>query len=171
MRWVAAIPVLLILVLAGCAKDPSQGYVAGSVFRADVATIAVPIFENDTFHRDIEFLLTDAIIKEIERRTPYKVAPEIRADTILTGQVRRVVLQPISKSRTTGLTEELLVRVSVDFEWVDLRDDSRLVVRRSFEGTGLTVPSPPTGEPLEIGQFAVIQQLARNIVDEMQAEW
>lgn len=157
--------------LVGCTTDQTQGYVAGGVFRADVATIAVPIFANDTLSRDVEFELTDAIIKEIERRTPYKVAPESRADSMLIGRIRRVELDPISKSRLTGLTEELIVRVSVDFQWLDLRNDVRLVERRLFEGTALIVPSAPTREPLELGKFAVIQQLARDIVDEMQAEW
>lgn len=158
-------------VHGGCASDPTQGYAAGTVFRSDVSSVAVPIFTNDTFHRDVEFLLTDAVIKEIERRTPYKVAPEIRADTILTGEIRQVVLQPLSKSHFTGLTEELIVRVVIDFQWTDLRTNARLVERRSFEGSGLAVPSAPTGEALEIGEFAVVQLLARDIVDEMQAEW
>ena len=162
---------LLLAMLAGCASDPTQGYSTATVFRTDVATVAVPIFANDTLHRDIEFELTDALVKEIERRTPYKVSPEIRADTILTGQVRYVELDPLSKSASTGLTEELIVRVTVDFQWTDLRTNERLMERRTFEGTSLAVPSAPSSEPLEVGQFAVVQQLARDIVDEMQAEW
>ncbi len=172
-RVIVCLVVAALWTIGGvsCASDPTQGYSTQSLFQRDVATIAVPIFENDTFHRDVEFQLTDALIKEIERRTPYKVAPTIRADTILIGHIRRVELDPISKSRLTGLTEELIVRVSVDFRWTDLRTDTRLVERRSFEGTSLFVPSNPSGESLEIGQFAVVQQLARDIVDEMQAQW
>lgn len=166
-----AVSFIAQLWMGGCASDPTKGYAAMSLHREDVATIAVPIFENDTFHRDVEFQLTDALIKEIERRTPYKVAPQVRADTLLSGEIRNVTLDPISKSRRTGLTEEMILSVTVDFRWTDLRDESRLVERRSFSGTALFVPSSPTNEPLEIGEFAVVQKLARDIVDEMQAEW
>lgn len=170
-RMCAAVIVIWSAGGVGCASDPTGGYMMGTLFPEHVATVAVPIFENDTFHRDVEFQLTDAVIKEIERRTPYKVAPLVRADTILTGHVRLVVLDPISKSRLTGLTEEMIVRMTVDFQWTDLRTNANIVERRSFEGASLFVPSAPSGEPLEIGQFAVVQQLARDIVDEMQAQW
>jgi hypothetical protein len=169
--------VLMLVVVAsglgitGCATDPTQGYTAMSLHRQDVATIAVPIFTNETFHRDVEFLLADALVKEIERRTPYKVAPSTRADTILSGRVTEVVLDSISRSRQTGLTEEMILRVTIDFQWKDQRNNANLLERRSFSGTALFVPSAPSGEPLEIGQFAVVQQLARDIVDEMQADW
>lgn len=167
------VPFLLLLmsIIAGCASDPTQGYSAASLYPQDVATVAVPIFENDTFHRDVEFELTDALIKEIEARTPYTVAPRSRADTILAGQIREVELDQLSKSRFTGLAEEVVVRVTIDFEWRDMRSDVTRVERRSFAGNGLFVPSAPTGERIEVGRTAAIQQLARDIVDEMQAAW
>jgi hypothetical protein len=47
--------------------------------------VAVPIFENDTYVRDVEFELTDAVIKELEARASYKVTARMSADTLLTG--------------------------------------------------------------------------------------
>jgi hypothetical protein len=99
------------------------------------------------------------------------VTAEADADTILLGQVRNIQLDHLSKSRVTGLTEEVIVSVTIDFQWKDLRTGRVMLERRSFSGHGLFVPSRPSSEPIELGQFAVVQQLARDVVNEMRAPW
>jgi hypothetical protein len=172
-RFAAALAVILVvpLAFAGCASDPSQGYSTASIYPTGISTIAVPIFTSESYTRDIEFQLTDALIKEIEARTPYKVVADERADTILIGQVRQVELDQISKSRLTGLSEEVIVSVTIDFQWKDQRSGKHLLERRSFTGNALFVPSRPSSESIELGQFSVVQQLARDVVSELQAEW
>ena len=64
---------------------PACGYHYAEVYPAGYATVAVPIFENKTFEREVAYDLTEAIIKEIEQRTPYKVADLAHADTLLRG--------------------------------------------------------------------------------------
>ncbi len=162
---------LLALPIGSCASDPTQGYAAVSPFPTGVTTIAVEIFDNRTFHRDLEFELADALIKEIEARTPYKVTSADRANSILTGRIRNVERDQLSKSRLTGLSEEVIISVTIDFQWRDLRTDEPLLGRESFTGHGLFVPSRPTGEPIELGEFAVVQRLARDVVSEMRAQW
>src|SRR3954447_23529781 len=70
------------LGLSGC------GYSIRPPVYADVRTVYVPIFRSISFRRDIQLMLTEAVIKEIEERTTYKVVgtPE-QADTILEGTV------------------------------------------------------------------------------------
>lgn len=157
--------------MCACAADPTQGYSSKSVYPANVRTVAVPIFTSQSFTRNVEFELTDALIKEIESRTPYKVVPDSRADTIILGQIKSVQLEQLSKSRFTGLSEEVVVGVTVDFTWRDLRSNRVLVERKAFSGHGLFVPSRPTGEPVELGQFSAVQQLARDVVGELRSEW
>lgn len=169
--WSLAVLLAATALVAGCASDPAEGYSSASLYRDDIATVAVPIFTNQSFTRDVEFELTDALIKEIEARTPYKVTSSARANTILTGEIRRIELDQLSKSRLTGLSEEVVLSVTIDFQWKDLRTGRVLVERRDFTGNGLFVPSRPTGEPVELGQFAVVQQLARDIVGELRSEW
>ena len=165
--------VMLVTVLqsAGCASDPTQGYAPVSVFPEKVSTVAVNIFKNNSFAREIEFELADALVKEIEARSPYKVTSSARADTILTGTVRNVQRDLLSKSRLTGLSEEVLLSVTIDFKWTDQRTGRSLVERKSFTGHAPFFPSRPTGELIELGEFAVVQLLARDIVNEMQANW
>jgi hypothetical protein len=157
--------------LAGCSSNPATGYAAVSTFPDQYRTVSVPIFVNDTFARGIEFDLTDAVVKEIEARTPYKVSRTAVADTELLGRVREVELDQLSRSRTTGLGEEVIVSVTIDFQWRDLTTDTSIVDRKSFTGNSLFLPSTPAGERLELGRMAVVQQLAQDLVAEMRGSW
>ncbi|MCP3905465.1 MAG: hypothetical protein GY715_17710 [Planctomycetes bacterium] len=167
----AFIAAALAFVGAGCASDPTAGYAAVSTFSEDIRTIAIPIATNETFVRDVEFDLTDALIKEIEARTSWKVVGMARADTVLSAQIRRVDLDQVSKSPVTGLGQEVLVRVTIDFQWKDFRNDATLAERRDFAGQRMFDPSRPTGERVELGRMAVVQLLARDIVDVMRTAW
>ena len=136
-----------------------------------ISTIAVELFKNETLERDFEYDITDALIKEIEARTPYKVTSTARADTNLTGRIHDIERRQLSKSRQTGLSEEVTVGVTIELRWKDLRTGESLLELDSFTADSLFVPSAPTGEPIDIGRFGVAQLMARNIVDEMQADW
>lgn len=157
--------------LGGCAADPSEGYSTATPFSEDIRTVAVPIFENSSFIRGVEFELTDALIKEIEAQTPYKVTSQAHADTIIEGKILSVELDQLSKSRFTGLGEEVIVALTIDFQWRDMRSDKPLVERKSFSGHGLFVPSTPTAERVELGRIAAVQQLARDVVAQLMAQW
>lgn len=162
---------LVFLSVSGCTSDPTHGYSALSVFPDGITSVSVPIFKNETFVRGVEFDLTDALIKEIESRSPYKVMAEARADTVLIGEIRNIELDQLSKSPLTGLSEEVIVSVTIDFEWKDLRTGRPIIVRKNFTGYGLFVPSQPTGESIQLGRFAAVQHLARDLVNELQAQW
>lgn len=162
---------LVFLSVSGCTSDPTLGYSALSVFPDGITSVSVPIFKNETFVRGVEFDLTDALIKEIESRSPYKVMAEARADTVLIGEIRNIELDQLSKSPLTGLSEEVIVSVTIDFEWKDLRTGRPIIVRKNFTGYGLFVPSQPTGESIQLGRFAAVQHLARDLVNELQAQW
>jgi hypothetical protein len=170
-RVLALALMLAALSAAGCASDPSQGYSSLGTYPGHIRTVAVPIPENDTYVRDVEFELADALVKEIEAHTPYKVTSRNRADSVLTAQVRQVELRQLSKSRVTGLSEEVVMTVTIDFAWRDLIAETTLVERRSFTGQGLFVPSAPSSERIEIGRFAAVQQLARDVVAELRSAW
>ena len=165
------IALLGLALFAGCASDPSEGWSAASAWSDDIRTVSVGLFENATPNRQLEFEFTDALIKEIEARTPYKVTAPGRADTIVTGRIRRVDHRQLSKSTLTGLSEEVTVSVTIDLTWTDLRTGESLLELESFVANSLFVPSNPTQEPIELGEFGVAQRLAHDVVTEMQADW
>ncbi len=85
-------------VYGGCASDPTAGYSSTSLYPKVFRSVAVPVFQNNTMTRNIEFMLTDAVIKEIQSRTQYRILGEQYADTLLTGTIKSVDLQMISHS-------------------------------------------------------------------------
>lgn len=161
----------LLCAGGGCATDPTAGYASSSTFPTQINSVAVVIFDNRTYEREIEFHLHEALIKELSARTPYRVTQPGRADSILTGRVVTIERDQLSRSRSTGLSEEVLLKVTIDFEWKDVRTGRVLVERRAFTADSVFMPSPPLGESIELGRFAVVQKLARDIVNELRADW
>ncbi len=54
---------------------------------SEVKTVAV-FFKSNVFRRDLEKMLTEAVIKEIHLRTPYRVvANHLEADSLLTATI------------------------------------------------------------------------------------
>jgi len=168
---VRIISTLCFCILASCASDPTLGYSSASLYAPQFKSVAVPIIQNNSMAREMEFKLTDALIKEIESRTPYQILGEQYADTLLTGTIQSVILRTISQSPTTGLDNEVMITVTMDFEWLNLHSGGRIMGRRNFSSSALFVPSRPSSEPIEMGQFAVVNQLSQDIVDQMQASW
>ncbi|MBC7784532.1 MAG: LptE family protein [Burkholderiales bacterium] len=165
----------LVAGLTGCADYQQSGtgarggYKWTSLYRQDVRTVAVPIFTNIDYSRGDEMALTKAIITQIEQRTPYKVVDREKADTVLEGQVTRVQRQTISSDRQSGLPQEQLYGIRVDFTWKDLRTGKVLVDRRDFDQTS---PYYPTlGEGRSIGQLNSVEDMAVAIVHELEADW
>ena len=106
--------------------------------------------------------LTEAIVKEIESVTPWKVTGQGQADTMLRGTVTRYRLIMMSKDPTTGLANEMLVEATVDFQWIDLLTGEPILARSGFAASALFTPSRPSQQPIELGRFEVVQILSRD---------
>ena len=89
--------VLALPVLAMCAGALSGcGYSMRRPFPPDIATVHVEMFHSKEFRRELEFRLTEALVKRIEMDTPCRIAPIQTADALLTGEVVKV------ENRTLG---------------------------------------------------------------------
>ena len=65
--------------------------------------------------------------------------------------IKSVQLQTISLSDVTGLNEEMVISLTIDFDWEDLETNQTIFSRKEFSAGGLFVPSQPSGETLQIG--------------------
>lgn len=162
---------LAVASLPGCASSPSEGYAATSPFPSAYRSVALPIFRNDSLMRGFERDLGDALVKKVEQSTPYKVRSEASADTVLRGTITAIDMIQLSKDPSTGLANEMMLRMRVNFEWVDLKSGERIVAREGVESSAVFVPSYPAREPLELGRFAAVEQLAQDLVSAMQSRW
>ena len=141
-----------------------------SLYRDDVRTVAVPIFANRSFERNVEFNLSKAVVNYIESNTPYKVVPKERADTILEGEITHVEIDTVSNSATAGsIPQEQLMQIRVNFTWKDLRNGRILTQRRHFDQS--TTYYPTLGEGRFVGEQQNVERLAVAIVQELQADW
>ena len=156
---------LLILTLPGC------GYTSTELFPEKVRTVAVPIFQNNTFYREMEFDLTDALIKEIELRTPYKVTDQSVADTILQGEIVSVDQTRLSRQAIGGVPQELELRVTVDFIWKNINTGELLRERKGMQAVGRYIPTRPISELLTVSQHQANERLATRIVSVMADNW
>ena len=168
---VVAIAGATTVLLPGCASNPSEGYAAASPYPSAYRSVALPIFRNDSQMRGFERDLADALVKQVEQSTPYKVRSEASADTVLRGTITSIDLIQLSKDPSTGLANEMMLRIRVNFEWVDLKSGERIVARDAVESSAVFVPSYPAREPIELGRFSAVEQLARDLVAAMQSRW
>ncbi len=158
-------------VIAGCASDPHRGYVWGSTYSNTVSSVSVPVMANETFAVGLELQLTEAVVKEIQRTTPWVVTNGRSADTTLRGTIVGVEYERLSGAPGTGLVQEQAARVEIRFDWMDNRTGETLVSRDRYTATSVFVPAAPTGERAEIGHRDAIQELARDMVRELRSDW
>ena len=172
--WSAGLAIVSIVLFAaggGCSSDPRSGFAFQDAYRADVRTVAVPVFDNGSFHHGLELTLTDALIKEIHRTTPWRVAGGDEADTTLSGSITSVELRRLLRNSETGLVQEMATDVAVSFEWKRNRTGEVMVSRRNFRSSEAFVPARGAQERLELGERATIDRLAKDIVSELRSSW
>jgi hypothetical protein len=171
MNYAVITLTIALLAAAGCESDPAKGWAVGTTYDTDIKTIAIPVVQNNTFDREVGYLLTNALIREVESRTPWKVASENVADTLLDVTVTKVKMQALSQSRLTGLDQEMAVQLTVDWNWERIDDNSTIVGWDGMGTNGLFLPSNPLGEPIELGRMESVELMARAIVDRMSESW
>lgn len=107
-----------IAALIFCGAGLGCGYhTAGHVAQlpANVRTIAVPAFKNQTLTYRIEQTLTASVMREFTTRTRYHVIsdPGEDADAVLRGTVLSTVASPLTYDTASGRVASVLVVVSL----------------------------------------------------------
>jgi hypothetical protein len=160
---------LSYLLVAGCWLLGSCGYSSKPLYNKAYHTVAVPIFANKTFRREWEFRLTEAIDKNIEARTPYKVSSADKADTVLSGEIVEIPEDVLTRRYGTILPRETEIVMAVNFTWKD-RNGRLLLERRYFNRSATEIPQ--IGERVVDAEQLAIERLAAAIVDQMQTtDW
>ncbi len=162
-----------LFCLGGCA-----GYQVGtrSLYPQSVRYVYVPVFQSDSLRPGLSERLTEAVIKEIELKTSFKVTGRSQADSILMGRIttdsRRTVLQdPNDQPR------EMINLLRVQVSWVTtggqaLSAPIACPVPDTLAEAGQTATlAPETGQSLATAQQQQINRLAAQIVAMMQVPW
>lgn len=164
---------LLGVFVPGCAA-----YRVGSetLYAPDVATVYVPMIESDSFRRDLGERLTEAVIKEIELKTPYKVVGTPDADSILQARLmgeRKLLEFENQNDDPRALEYNLTAQVT----WLNRRRQPLAPVNSiplpadfiPITQTATMLPEP--GQSDASAQQQAIQRLAEQIVATMEEPW
>lgn len=158
-----------LLWVLGCSLLTGCGYSTKRPFSTDIQTIHVEMFQSKEFRRELEFRLTESVIKRIEMDTPYRIAPRKTADAVLTGEILKVENRTFGKDFDTNLPREIGSTVVVKFRLQDLRSGGILVERSRF--VFQTSYIPPVGETFTQGMTRAMDGLAEQIVETMESTW
>jgi hypothetical protein len=171
VAWAAL--VLGTVALDGCAR---YRFGAASLYPPDIQTVYVPVFESNSFRRNLSEWLTEAVCKEIEAKTPYKVVGTPQADSVLTAKLisdtKRVIIED-----QFDFPREVETNIAVEVRWVNRRGD--------LVNQGASVPLPQDlvllsapgtqvaefGQSLSTAQLQSIKTLATQIVSLMEMPW
>ncbi len=159
-------------ILSGCA---SYQFGNRTLYPADVQTVYVPMVQSESFRPALGETLTEAICKEIEAKTPYKVVGNPNADSILSAKIindtKRVIVEnKFDEQRSTDVNYQIQVT------WTNRKGE---VLRNG------PVPLPPTfvtlgqsaayipeyGQSYTTSEQQATHRLAEQIVGLMEAPW
>ena len=160
-----------VLLITGCA-----GYQVGvqPLYRPDIHTVHVPIFQSDSYRRNLGEWLTEAVMKELEQSTPFKVVGTPLADSVLEGHIdydrkRTLVENAADEPRDIEYSLNIHVR------WTDQRG-GLLMERTMGIPTTLLVAAntslvPEVGQSIVTAEQEAVTRLAKQIVGQMELPW
>ncbi len=165
--------VAYLAVITGCA-----GYQvgAGSLYAPDVTTVYVPMIESDSYRRDLGERLTEAVVKEIELKTPYKVVGTPDADSILSARLIRDTRRTLAENAFDDprVSETELV---AEVTWLNRRRQPIAPVQTLVLPPELVVIQqtstliPEVGQSVATSQQQAIERLAQQVVSTMEMPW
>ncbi len=152
---------------AGC------GYSMRAPFAVDENTksIYVPVFKSYSFRRDVNWMLTDLVQKEIEARTPYHlVGKPDQADTVLDGEIN-FADKNIIVENPYNLPRQLSATITATVNWTHIKKTEEEAARPPTMVSAMVNFIPEVGETSYAAFYRACQALARQIVDMMENPW
>ena len=159
-------------VFLGCAS-----YQVGtrSLYRPDIQTVHVQIFASNSYRRFLGEQLTEAVVKEVELKTPYKVVCAADADSRLSGRIvaewKRVLAEDID-----DVPRDIEVDLTVQIRWETrhgdlLRQPIDLPLPPELRINQVANLIPEGGQSIATAHQHTISKLAEEIVAQMEYPW
>jgi hypothetical protein len=145
-------------VLSGC------GYSTKSLLPEGVRTVAIDIFANDTYYREIEFRLARELSQEVNTRTTWKLDKKRNAEALISGRILSVQRPTLIENDADRVSEQaVILRAEVRLESLkDARLLDRFVVANRAEFI------VERAETLDTAFAEAIADLAEQIVNHLQ---
>ncbi len=154
--------VVIFALISGC------GYSNKSLISRKINSIYIPIFENETFRKSLEFDLTNAVKNEIMSNTKLRIAKKDNADTILTGKIQKVTESMLSSNVEDNIVEGR-VTIYVDIKLVDRRTGRTLIEEKNVKQPAEYIVK--RGENIKTASRESLALLAETIVGHLEEKW
>lgn len=134
------------------------------------------MIEADSFRRDLGERLTEAVVKEIELKTPFKVVGTPTADSVLSvrwvDEAKRITIENQNDD-----PRALEISMAVEVTWLNrrrapLRVPTTLVLPPELLSVNnVSALIPEAGQSVATAQQQAIGRLAQQIVSTMEEPW
>jgi hypothetical protein len=165
-----ALTALLALLGSGC------GYRVGPNYAANVRTVHIPVFKTESFRRGFELQLTEAVQRQVQTTTPYRLANEPMADTRLVGRIVEITKRPVNQNKYDD-PRELELSMAVEVRWEEcstgrvLRQQMFPINPMATQAISQVTFAPEAGQSLATATKDAVDQLSAQIVQLMEAPW
>jgi hypothetical protein len=154
---------LAALVVAGC-----SGYSNTSLIDPQYRTVYVKTFDNESFYRGFEQLLTREFVNTLNSRTHLRIAPLGKADTIITGRISDFKQQVLTEDAHDNV-RETQITVTVDMTWTDAKTGKAI---KTVRGLALSDSIKfEIGQTLDTATPEFFVDMAERLVEELEAPW
>lgn len=156
------------IAVAGCTG--LGGYSNETLFPDDIGSVRLEMFDNRSFRRGAEFVLSDALAKRIEVETPYKIVSSAdRADSVISGQLLAVSEGILTIERDTAGPLEKEVVVTAAVTWKNL-NTGRIMLNNETV-TAAASYSEFQNQDFTYASTLAVNNLAQKIVELMENKW
>ncbi len=163
---------ILVVLLACASINGCVGYQLGSMLPADIKTVHVPTFINDTSEPLIEIETTQATVIRLQQDGSLKVVKQDQADAILEVELTDYKLEAVSfeRNKETRANEyRILLRANVILKRADTGElivqVSKVSGEADFSFTGNLSAAKRTAFP------EAAKDLAHDIVEKVVEAW
>ncbi len=154
--------ILIFALISGC------GYSTKSLISRKINSIYIPVFDNSTFRRGLEFELTKAVKDEIMSKTNLRIVEKDSADTILYGTITSVTEGILTQNITDNIVESR-VTINVDIKLEDRRTGRVLISESDLKNSAEFVVG--RGETIDSATEEGLVELAKEIVYHLEEKW
>lgn len=161
--------ILLLCLMLG--SSGCQGYHLGNqyLFRSDVRTVHVAMFDSESYRRFLGQRLTESLTKQIINSTPLTITEAAYADSFITGRLVRET-KTVTGETITDEARSLDVANAVEVTWLD-RAGTPLMPRQTVQIQLDAELIPEGGQSLATTQQEIIDRISRQVVGQMEMPW
>lgn len=163
----ATLLLAITLGLPGC-----LGYRLGSMLPADIKTVYVPTFLNETTEPLIEIEATSGVIDELQKDGSLRVVEEARADSILKVKLTSFLLEPVAYDNdATATVNEYRMVLTASIVLLRRSNNQVLVEGPSIQGEAIFQVTGDMTSSKQTGLPKAVEDLGNRIVATIVEAW